>query len=154
MNWYNISMFRITKSNISDYIGMNIQLVGKNETLDIGTGIVKIKNPIIRIPFTEVTNFKEISEEFQDSSNEKDIGKTIGRVAGIPFGIAGVLAGGALGSTRKKNTTKGTYAMEFNKKDWIIFQVDLSQGIEGTGNRLLIESFFKTFADIQDSPFD
>tara|TARA_B100000287_G_scaffold424585_1_gene469444 strand:+ start:29 stop:472 length:444 start_codon:yes stop_codon:yes gene_type:complete len=147
-------MFRITKSNIADYIGMNIQKVAKSETLDIGTGIVKIKNPVIRIPFTEVTNFKEISEEFQDNSNKKDVGKTIGRVAGIPFGVAGVLAGGALGSTKKKNTIKGSYAMEFNKKDWIIFQVDLGDGIEGTTNRLLIEDYFKTFADIQDSPFD
>ena len=89
-----------------------------------------------------------------DNSSGKDIGKTVGRIAGIPFGVAGVLAGGALGSTKKKNTNRGIYAIEFNKEDWLVFEIEDLDAFGGVGGRSVIEAMFKEFADIQDNPFD
>jgi len=147
-------MYHITKSNVPDYIGKKFLFNKKNgENIEIGTGLINFK-PVYKIPFTEVTNFKEISEETQDNSSGKDIGKTVGRIAGIPFGVAGVLAGGALGSSKKKNTNRGNYAIEFNKEDWLVFEIEDLDAFGGVGGRSVIEAMFKEFADIQDNPFD
>ena len=45
--------------------------------------------------------------------------------------------------------------MEFNKQDWIIFEVDnLNEDtIIGSLNRAVINEIFKEFSDKQDSPF-
>ena len=55
----------------------------------------------------------------------------------------------------KIKTSIGKYAMEFNKQDWIIFEVDnLNEDtIIGSLNRAVINEIFKEFSDKQDSPF-
>ena len=65
-----------------------------------------------------------------------------------------MLAGGALGSTKKKNTNRGIYAIEFNKEDWLVFEIEDLDAFGGVGGRSVIEAMFKEFADIQDNPFD
>ena len=148
---------KIINSNKSEFIGKEF-LFNKKQGRKIQIskpGFFKSKLEF-EYPFSEVTNFKEVGEKNTETSIKKGLGTIAGGVAGgLIAGGAGVAVGGMAGGNKIKKTSIGKYAMEFNKQDWIIFEVDnLNEDtIIGSLNRAVINEIFKEFSDKQDSPF-
>ena len=148
---------KITNSNKSEFIGKEFIFNKKYEKkIQIGKqGFFKDKIEF-EYSFSEVTNFKEVGEENTETSIKKGLGTIAGGAAGgLIAGGAGAVVGGLAGGNKIKKTSTGKYAMEFNKQDWIIFEVDnLNEDtIIGSLNRAVINEIFKEFSDKQDSPF-
>ncbi len=91
--------------------------------------------------FSDVTGLKEVDETILEKN--KTVGGTVGgAVVGTlilgPFGgLVGALAGGNKKVEKKKSSL---WAIEFNKKDWVIFEMK-----NNMLNRALIEDFRKSF---------
>ena len=118
---------KIINSNKSGFIGKEF-LFNKKQGRKIQIskpGFFKSKLEF-EYPFSEVTNFKEVGEENTETSIKKGLGTIAGGVAGgLIAGGAGAAVGGMAGGNKIKKTSIGKYAMEFNKQDWIIFEVDI-----------------------------
>lgn len=148
--------FRIINSNKSDYIGKMFDCHHKLKKITISR-IGFFKNKVeFEYPLSEVTNFKEIDEQYKETSVKKGLGTVAGGAAGgFIAGGAGAVVGGLASGNKTNKTTKVKYAMEFNKTDWIIFEVDNinEDSLTGGLNRIIITEIFKEFADKQESPF-
>ena len=148
---------KIINSNKSEFIGKDFNFMKKNgRKIGIGKlGFFKTKTEF-EYPFSEVTNFKKVDEQNTETSVKKGFGTIAGGAAGgLIAGGAGAVVGGLAGGNTIKKISKGKFAMEFNNKDWIIFEADnLNEDtVLGTINRVLIDEIFKEFADKQESPF-
>lgn len=142
---------QIINSNKSEFIGKIFTFnKKKGRKIQISkSGFFKNKIEF-EYPFSEVTNFKEVDEENTETTIKKGLGTiAAGAAGGLIAGGAGAVVGGLAGGNKIKKTSIGKYAMEFNKQDWIIFQVDNINDL----NAFYIEDLFKEFADKQESPF-
>ena len=148
----------IINSNKSEFIGKEILFnKKKGRKVQISKpGFFKSKIEF-EYPFSEVTNFKEVEVQNMETSVKKGLGTVAGGAAGgLIAGGAGAVVGGLAGGNKIKKTSTGKYAIEFNKQDWIIFEVDnLNEDtFVGELNKMIIDELFKEFSDKQDSPFD
>jgi len=150
--------FRIINSNKSDYIGKMFDFhhkLKKNKITISKIGFFKNKVEF-EYPLSEITNFKEVDEQYIETSVKKGLGTVAGGAAGgLIAGGAGAVVGGLASGNKTNKTTKVKYAMEFNKTDWIIFEVDNinEDSLTGRLNRIIITEIFKEFAEKQESPF-
>tara|TARA_B100001939_G_scaffold346290_1_gene364758 strand:+ start:1198 stop:1647 length:450 start_codon:yes stop_codon:yes gene_type:complete len=148
---------KIINSNKSEFIGKDFLFnLKQGRKIQISKpGFFKSKLEY-EYPFSEVTNFKEVGGENTETSVKKGLGTIAGGAAGgLIAGGAGAVIGGLAGGNKIKKTSTGKFAMEFNKQDWLIFEVDnLNEDtIIGRLNRLVINEMYKEFSAIQDSPF-
>jgi len=149
---------KIINSNKSEFIGKEILFnKKKGRKVQISkSGFFKSKLEF-EYPFSEVSNFKEVEVQNTETSTKKGLGTVAGGAAGgLIAGGAGAVVGGLAGGNKIKKTSTGKYAMEFNKQDWIIFEVEnLNEDtLVGELNKMLIDELFKEFSHKQDSPFE